>query len=86
MSSSINDSSNEYQPKELYTLESDADLYCVTPLVSGQYDSETPNSELSPHTSPAKSSYNESAFATVEECQQDSPDIPIEGKCHLKAN
>jgi len=81
--SSIIDPSYEYQQNELNTHESDTDLYCVTPLVSGQYDIETPNSELSPQTSPAKASLNEGTFETVEECKQDSPDISIGGKIHL---
>ena len=63
----------------------DHDLYCVTPLVSGQYDSETPNSEFSPNTSPTKSSFTENPFSVVEEEEaarrsDESPEMSITGK------
>ena len=62
----------------------DHDLYCVTPLVSGQYDSETPNSEFSPTASPTKSTFTENPFAVVEEedaarRSDESPDMSITG-------
>ena len=70
----------------------DHDLYCVTPLVSGQYDSETTfsdNDEFSPNASPTKSSFvggNENPFSVVDEEEgeetrdEESPEMPIAGK------